>query len=298
MRAFEKKTSGIISSIELRSPRTQILYWIIFLICLVLSVICLFPVVWIVLSSFKDVSELYATPATFFPKTFRLSKIADAWSLMQLGGYLSNSLLLAAGRIMATVLAAGFGGYVMSRLKPKGSAGVMKILFWSMMLPGSVSLVSGYMQAVDFPYVHINFTNNYMYFWLSAMGNAYYTLLFKSFFDSISLSLVEAAKIDGCKEVGIFFKVIVPLSVPIIIVISIFTFNDSWSDFMMPYLLLKDESVKTITQMIFSVKMTGSQVTQDIYLIMILITMLPPLIVFMIFNKSIMNGVNIGGVKG
>lgn len=154
------------------------------------------------------------------------------------------------------------------------------------------------MQAIDFPYLHINFTNKFIYFWLSAIGNSYYTLMFKSFFDSISISLVEAAKIDGCSEFKIFFKLIIPLSIPIVIVISIFTFNDAWSNFMTPYLMLKSENMKTITQMIFEVKMSGSQVSQDIYLIMILMTMVPPMIIFLLFNKHIMNGVNIGGVKG
>ena len=109
---------------------------------------------------------------------------------------------------------------------------------------------------------------------------------------------MEAAKIDGCQELGIFFRIIMPLSIPIVVVIGIFTFNDSWSDFLMPYLLLKDESLKTISQLIFSIKMSGSQVSQDIYLVMVMMSMIPPLIIFLIFNKHIMNGINIGGVKG
>ena len=81
-------------------------------------------------------------------------------------------------------------------------------------------------------------------------------------------------------------------------VVGLFTFNDSWSDFMMPYLLLKEESLQTISQLIFSIRMSGSQVSQDIYLVIVMMSMLPPLIIFLIFNKYIMNGVNIGGVKG
>lgn len=298
MRAFTKKSNGIISSIELKNRKTQILYWCMFLICLVLALICVLPVIWIMFSSLKDISEFYSSPPTIIPKTFQPEKILISWEQLKLGSYLRNTLIIAAGRIIFCIVGTGLAGYVLSRLKPKGTGGMMRILLWSMMLPGSVSLVAGYLQAVDFPYLHINFTNNFTYFWLGALGNAYYTLLFKSFFDSISESLVEAAKIDGCQELGIFFKIIMPLSIPIVVVIGIFTFNDSWSDFLMPYLLLKDESLKTISQLIFSIKMSGSQVSQDIYLVMVMMSMIPPLIIFLIFNKYIMNGINIGGVKG
>lgn len=298
MKAFAKKETGIISSIEFRSAKTQLLYWSIFAVCLILAIICLFPVLWIMFSSLKDVSEFYSSPPTIIPKTFRPEKILTAWSQLNLGSYLRNTLIIAAGRITFCIVSTGLAGYVLSRLKPKGTKLVMRVLLWSMMLPGSVSLVSGYLQAVDFPYLHINFTNNFVYFWLTAMGNAFYTLMFKNFFDSISESLVEAAKIDGCSELGIFFKIIIPLSIPIVVVVGLFTFNDSWSDFMMPYLLLKKESLQTISQLIFSIRMSGSQVSQDIYLVIVMMSMLPPLIIFVIFNKYIMNGVNIGGVKG
>lgn len=298
MSAFDKKKNGIISAIEFRSPKVKIFYWLVFAVCICLAVICIAPIIWIILSAFKDISEFYSSPPTIIPKTFQPWKLKDAWNMMHLGTYLRNSLAIALGEVLFCVVACGFAGYVLSRLKPKGTSLILKVVLLSMMLPGSVSLVSGYMQAIDFPYLHINFTNKFIYFWLSAIGNSYYTLMFKSFFDSISISLVEAAKIDGCSEFKIFFKLIIPLSIPIVIVISIFTFNDAWSNFMTPYLMLKSENMKTITQMIFEVKMSGSQVSQDIYLIMILMTMVPPMIIFLLFNKHIMNGVNIGGVKG
>lgn len=298
MKSFANKKSGIISSIEFKSAKTQLLYWCVFAICLILAIICLFPVLWIMFSSLKDVSEFYSSPPTIIPKTFKPEKILTAWSQLNLGSYLRNTFIIAAGRITFCIIATGLAGYVLSKLKPKGTKLVMRVLLWSMMLPGSVSLIAGYLQAVDFPYLHINFTNNFLYFWLTAMGSAFYTLMFKNFFDSISGSLVEAAKIDGCSELGIFFKIIIPLSIPMLVVIGLFTFNDSWSDFMMPYLLLKQESLQTISQLIFSIKMSGSQVSQDIYLVIVMMSMIPPLIIFIIFNKHIMNGVNVGGVKG
>ena len=165
MRAFTKKSNGIISSIELRNRKTQILYWCMFLICLVLALICVLPVIWIMFSSLKDISEFYSSPPTIIPKTFQPEKILISWEQLKLGSYLRNTLIIAAGRIIFCIVGTGLAGYVLSRLKPKGTGGMMRILLWSMMLPGSVSLVAGYLQAVDFPYLHINFTNNFTYFW-------------------------------------------------------------------------------------------------------------------------------------
>ena len=127
-------------------------------------------------------------------------------------------------------------------------------------------------------------------------ANAFYVLLFKSFFDSISISYVEAARIDGCSDLGIFSHIILPLSRPIVATVSIFTFNAAWAEFLWPYLILKDKALFTVPIQIFRMKSAGFLMDQ--YVIVLLFAMLPSIVMFLIFNKQIMNGISFGGIKG
>ena len=132
--------------------------------------------------------------------------------------------------------------------------------------------------------------------WLMKGANAFNVLLFKSFFDSISISYIEAARIDGCTDLGIFRRIILPLSRPVVATVAIFSFNTSWAEFLWPYLVLKSKTLYTVPVQIFRMKSAGFLMDQ--YVIVLLFAMIPSMIMFMLFQKQIMNGVSIGGIKG
>ena len=119
--------------------------------------------------------------------------------------------------------------------------------------------------------------------------------LFKSFFDSLSISYFEAARVDGCSNIGMFFRIVIPLSLPIIAVIIIFQFNTAWGSFFWPYLLINDPNKVVLGQKLFSMK---SNTPVDEYMCAMIFVIIPPAILYAIFQKQIMGGINIGGVKG
>lgn len=296
MNGFTKKDKGIITSIDLKQRHIRIGYWIVFALLMIISLVVIFPVIWIILSSFKDVNEFLQTPPTLFPKSFHPEKLTQVWEKLGIGRYYFNTFVVALGDLFFAIGINGLAGYVISRLKPKGANVFFILVLWSMMLPSAVSLVPLFITFMDFPMLHINLTNTYWPMWLMKGAGAFYVLLFKSFFDSISISYIEAARIDGCSDFKIFRTIILPLSIPIVTTIAIFSFNTSWSEFLWPYLILKDKELFTVPVQIFRMKTAGFMMDQ--YVIVLFFSMLPCTIIFLLFQKQIMNGVSMGGIKG
>lgn len=291
---FENKDFGIITKVETRYKGMKILYWIMFCILLLTAAICLIPTLWIFSSGLKDTREFYEM--TIIPRTFHPEKFIEIWKRFNFKMYYINSLIQAVGEWGFCIVFNGLTGYVLSRLKPRGGFLVMSLVLLLMMIPNTISMVPLYKTLVDFPIFHFSLLNTYWPLWLSAGANCFNILLFKNFFDTIPSSLIEAAQIDGYSNLRIFFKIVIPLSMPIIAVVSIFSFNASWNSFLWPYLVLTKENLKTVSIFLFCAQ--GAGYPADQYMIMLIFSMLPPIIIFIFMQKQILGGLSVGGVKG
>ena len=138
--------------------------------------------------------------------------------------------------------------------------------------------------------------NTYWPMWLTAAANTFNVILFKNSFDSLSSSYVEAAKLDGCSDIGILVKILLPLSKPIVIYVSIFQLSNAWSNFFMPMLVLNPEKY-TVPVKLMKIK-SDTSIQMNTYFMCMLFASIPIFLIFAIFQKQIMGGVNIGGVKG
>ena len=290
----EINRTGFILPIELKTAKGRTVY-IMILICLLLfSLIFIVPLCWMLLSAFKDTQEFLQIPPSVFPKKISFDKIKEVWFFSNFG----NTYLVT---IYMTVVAVGFmlasnglAGYVLSRLKPKGSTFVKTLVLWTMMIPSTLSIAPKFMTFVDMPLIHINLSNTYWPMWIMAGANAYYTLLFKNFFDGISVSLIEAAQIDGCNKFRVFTRVVLPLSKPIMITVAIFGIMGNWGTFFWPYLMIKDIQLQPIGVRVFLLK---EQLSVDRHLMVLCFSMIPPMIAFLVLQKKILGGLS-GAVKG
>lgn len=287
---------GILTESDLKNTKYKIGYALICLFMLVYAIGVIIPVVWLLLSGFKDVDELYAVPATFFPKHIEFSKLAKVWNEMKFYKYYLNTFFMAGGTVVAECLVSGLAGYVLSRLKPRGSRVIFVLCFCTMLMPGTLRTVPLYMTIKDFPVLHINMLESYWPIWLMAAANSFNIILFKNFFDGISDSLIEAAKIDGGTNLGIFFKIIIPLSVPVFVVVSLFAFNGQMGQFFWPYLLITNKDKTVIGVQLF--RMKSGDYTMDYQMLALIFSIAPQVIIFAIFQRQIMGGINVGGVKG
>lgn len=287
---------GILTNSDMKNPKYKILYAIMLILMVIYCLVSVLPVVWIMLSGFKDVKEMYAVPATFLPKKIELSKLAKVWNELKFYKYYGNTFIMAVGSVITKIVVSGLAGYVLSRLKPKGTKFLLAIIFWIMLIPGTMSTVPLYMEFKSMPLIGINLLETYWPIWLMSAADAFNIILFKNFFDGISNSLVEAAWIDGATNMKIFFRIIIPLSTPVFIVVAMFTFNGQIGNFFWPYLLISLKEKTVLGVQLY--KMKTSTYTMDYQMLALLFSVIPQVIIFAIFQKQIMGGVNIGGVKG
>lgn len=293
---FSDKTSGLLNFSDMKKIRFKFLYAAMFLIMFIISLVCLVPTVWVGLSGFKTVSEMYAVPPTLLPKSCDFGKIIEVWKKVSVARYFGNSVMLIIGCLATDIIINGLTGYVLSRLKPMGSKIMETAVFWSMLLPG-ISMVPLYMTFVDVPLIHVNLIGSYAPIWFMAGANAFNVLLFRNFFNSISMSYLEAARLDGCTDIGFFGRIILPLSKPIIMVVAIFSITGTWGNFMWPYLILGNTAKEPIAVMLYKLS-TSKNIQDNEYMLIMMISIIPMIIVYAFFSKHIIGGLTVGGVKG
>lgn len=289
-KGFESKRVGVISDIDYKQKSVKIVYWLIFIFAVLVAFVCIAPPLWVILSSFKDTKEFYQIPPTLFPKTWDFSKLTNAWKTLDFLKYYKNTFIITIGSILSAIIFNGLSGYVLSKLKPKGWTVVFAVIMGSMMIPAQVSMVPTYINIVN-----LHMLNTYWPMILMAGYNAFLTIVFKSFFDGIPSALIEAAQIDGCTRLGVFFRIVLPLSKAVMFTAAILSFNAAWGDFFWPLLVLKDRSVYTIMVEVYTVQ---QNIAQDQALIILTFAIIPPAIMFVFFQKYIMQGMTMSGIKG
>ena len=297
---FDKKKDaqamGIISKFDMQNPSVKVLYGLIWFFLILAVLLCFVPPLWCMTSALKDSREFFSVPATIIPRSFHPEKLWETWEMLNFGQAYINTVIVLCGSLVMSLVCNGMMGYVLSRLRPRGYKLVLSLVLWTLMLPQSVSQVPLFKNFLSLPILGINITESYLPMWLLAGANAFYVLIFKSFFDSIPQSLIEAARLDGCTNLGIFFRVMLPLSKPVLMVIAIFTINASWSDFFWPYLVLGSRS-ELYTVMVKIFYMAGWY-SEDIQVVALIFTIIPPTILFLFFQRYIMSGFTLSGIKG
>ena len=292
------KTEGIITSIEYKKPAYKILYVAILLILFVAVLAAIIPVLWLFMAGFKDASEVFKAPFTFWPKSIDLGKIVDVWKTVGFTKYFLNTLLLVMGSVVCAVFFNGLLAYAVSIIRPKGHKIVYGMILGSYMIPAVASLVPLY---ANINSLGLKGYATYIPLCLLYGANSYYFMMIKNYFDTIPAPLIEAARIDGCSNMRIFFKVVLPLSRPIVGVVSIFAMTAAWADFLLPYLLLQDDALYTAMVKVYNLSTSMANMSNfgiDKYLMAITITIIPQVFLFAIFQKQIMGTGATSGIKG
>lgn len=290
MSKFKNKDNGIITWMDLKRPSIKILYYVLFAICLLATIISIAPPIWVFLSSFKDIKEFTLEP-TLLPKEFDFSKFASTWNSLKFYKFYVNSFISIAGSLVCAIVFNGLLAFAISIIKPKGSKVIYGLVLGSLMVPATTGLVPLFLNINK-----LGLSGTFYPLWFSIGANAFYVVLFKQFFDTLPKSIIEAARLDGCNNLQLFWKVVMPLSKPIIIVVGMYAINAAWSDFLLPYLVLNNSGHETVMVRLFQFR-NGK--TSDVDIIRaIVFAIIPLVILFTAFQKQITQSNNHAGVKG
>ncbi|ROR31829.1 multiple sugar transport system permease protein [Mobilisporobacter senegalensis] len=287
---YNKKTDGTIRFYDLHSTKTKIMCVVIFVLCLGIMVFSLFPSIWVFLASFKDIKE-FRRNTTILPESFNIQTYIKTWNDLKFIQYYINSFISVTGCAICAVVFNGLLAYGLGVLKPRGYKIIYGLVMWSLLIPTTTSVVALF---VNINRVGLN--KSFIPIWLSLGANAFYVILFKQFFEGIPKEFIEAAKLDGASSLRIFRSVILPLSQSIVMVVIIFAVNAAWSDFLLPYLVLGGSGKETVMVRLF--QFNTSNATDVEVLRGVAFSIIPPIILFAIFQKQITLSVSAGGIKG
>lgn len=283
--------TGVIRDYDMHSPSVRIGYGVILFLCVLMVILAVFPLLWVVLAGFKDLKE-FVSSTSIFPRSFSPEPFATTWSQLGIAKNYLNSLIFVVGSVVCALTFNGLLGYGLGILKPKGHKIVKRLVMLSLLMPTTISIVPLFMNIQN-----LGLGNSFVPLWLSYGANAMYVILFVQFFESLPRSIVEASRIDGCSQLQTFFHIVLPLSKPICAVIAIFAVNAAWSDFLLPYLVLRGGNLQTVMVRLF-VFSTEQTVNADTMMRSVVFSMIPPIILFFIFQKQLTENAVSVGIKG
>jgi multiple sugar transport system permease protein len=291
-------TRTLISDTELRRGRTRVLYFATLAVVTVLfALVFLFPLYWMITGAVKAPAEFALTPPTFVPQSFHAQSYADAWQRMEIGRYFVNTVGYAVGGWLIQLVIDVAVAYALSKLRPLLGRLVLGLMLASLMLPTAALLVPAYLTVSDLPIFHLNLLNTPWALWLPGAANAFNIYVLKRFFDQIPNDLLDSASLDGAGRGRILWNIVLPLSRPVLGVVSIFAIIGIWKDFLWPLLVLQDPKSQTLSVALSRLSNT-SQVPPTEMMAGLVIASVPMIIVFLIFQRGIISGLSAGGVKG
>jgi len=289
-------TRTLVSPAALARPRGRAVYWSVFTgVVLLFALAFLFPVYWMVTGAMKSPDEVTQTPPTLIPKHWHLTGYTDAWDLMQLPQHLWNTVVQAAGAWLFQLVLCTAAAYALSKLKPAFGKLILGGILATLMVPAQALVVPKYLTVADLPLIHTSLLNDPLGIWLPAVANAFNLYLLKRFFDQIPRDVLEAAEIDGAGKLRILWSIVLPMSRPVLGVVSIFALVAVWQDFLWPLMVFSDTDKQPISVALV-------QLSQNIQLTVLIAAMviasIPMVAMFLIFQRHIIAGISTGSTKG
>jgi len=288
---------GALSSADWRRPHVRRTMRTVHVVLLVLLVIAgLGPMVLLAKFAITPTQDILRTPMEVFPHGTAWDNVSKAWTDVRVSLYFFNTVVIAAGSWLVQIVVATTGGYALSVLRPRYARWVSGAVLGTLFVPAIVLLVPLYLTILNPPLLGESLINTYWAVWLPAGASAFNILLVQRFFDNLPREVFEAAKVDGAGPLRLFWSIVLPMSRPILGVVSVFAVIASWKDFLWPLLVLRDPNLQPL-----SVRLPTLQHTTDlgVFLAALAISTLIPVAMFMVFQRMFLRSAGLGGaVKG
>ncbi|WP_445623832.1 carbohydrate ABC transporter permease [Lacticaseibacillus paracasei] len=259
-----------------------------------ISLVLLTPLLWMIFTSLKPMTEIVQFPPTFFPKTIHWENYLMAINSFPFWSYAKNTLIIAGSVVIGNVLANSFIAYGFAKLNFPGKRILFALVLSTMMIPGFVTMIPQYVI-----FSKIGWVGTYLPLIVpSFFGNAFNIFLMRQFYLSISNELIEAAQLDGANHLYIWSHLMIPLTKPALITIAINSFNGAWNDFLGPLLYIKDQRQYTLQ---IGLQVFKNQSTTQWHYLMAgaVLVLLPTILLFFFAQRYFIEGMNLtAGTKG
>ncbi|GAA1779746.1 carbohydrate ABC transporter permease [Agromyces lapidis] len=289
---------GVVSAAERRNPSVRLgLSGVHLVLFTGLVVAGLGPLLWLAKAAVTPTQDTLRQPLALWPNGIDWANLPQAWNDVHIDQFFWNTIVIAAGSWASQLVVATTAGYALSVLRPRYAPILNGAILATMFIPAVVLLVPLYLTIVNPPLPgDVSLLNNYLAVWLPAAANAFNILLVKRFFDALPREVFEAARTDGAGPFRLFWSIVLPMSKPILGVVSVFAIIAAWKDFLWPMLVLPDPAVQPLSVRLPAVQQS---IELDVFLAALAISTLIPVALFLLFQGVFLRSAGLGGaVKG
>lgn len=261
-----------------------------------LVVVCLGPLLWLAKSAVTPTQDTLRSPISLWPNGPDISILSQAWTELGLSAYLVNTVVIAAGSWAVQVVVATTAGYALSVLRPRFGRILYGAVLATMFVPVVLLLVPLYLTVLSLPVVGWSLVGTYAGAFLPAGASAFNVVIMKRFFDSLPREILDAARIDGAGAYRLFWSVVLPMSRPVLGVVSVFAVLAAWKDFIWPLIVLPDPAKQPIAVRLPSIAPT---IDLSVLLAAMAISAALPILFFLAFQRLFLRSEGLeGAVKG
>jgi multiple sugar transport system permease protein len=262
-----------------------------------LGFIMIYPILWLFASSLKGPSEIWTNVSSLIPRNITIENYTNGWA--GFGGitfttFFKNSFIYAIVATIGSVLSSAVVAYAFAKIRFVGSRFWFTLMMLTLMLPVQVQLIPQYIV-----FSQLDWINTFKPLLIPRFfGHPFFIFLMIQFMRGIPLELDEAAEIDGCGKAGIFFRIILPLIQPALITSAIFSFYWTWEDFMTPLIYLNDPKLYTVSLALRTFADPSGQTDWGAIFAMMSVSLIPVFVIFILFQKYLVEGISTTGLKG
>jgi multiple sugar transport system permease protein len=260
---------------------------------IVLSVIFLVPLLWLVTSSLKTDDQIFKFPPEWIPAPLTFANYPAGLTFIPFWRYLLNTTVICVLSVLGTLLSCSLVAYGLARIRWRGRNVLFYIILGTMMLPFQVTMVPVFVMFATIGWVDTFWPLIAPHF----LGNAFFIFLMRQFFLTIPPELTEAARIDGCSDWGIYRRIIIPLSKPVLATVGLFAFMAAWNDYLGPLIYLADESKYTLSLGLASFSSQYGSYPGMLMAVTTVITV-PIIAIFFFAQRTFIQGITLTGIKG
>ena len=284
--------------IQKTSLRQKIVFALVqvflYVFLLLMAVIVLFPFYWMIISSLKSLSVYRESVPTFFPRKVMFSNYAQAFTSANLGRLFMNTLYVGVVSTILSLVITILSAFAFARLEFKGKNALFAALLATMMIPGELFTITNYSTVTKLGWI-----NTYTVLIVPFLVSVFYIYLLRQNFMQIPDELYLAAKVDGTSDLKYLCKVMIPLSLPTLISITILKMMGAWNSYIWPRLVANDEAHRMITNGLRNAfTETTGDVNYPVQMAAVALVSFPLFLVFVFLRKYIMKGVSRSGIKG
>ncbi len=291
-------TRTLISSVQLNRRRGRIAYRVVLTVAIVVfTLVFIGPMYFLFTDGLKSTAESIATPPTLYPHHIYPGGYVQAFDRLDVARLMWNTVYYAFGALAFQLVFDVAAAYSLSALRPVLGQPVFFLMLATLMIPATVLVVPQYVTVADLPILHLNLIGSPAAIWLPSVANAFNIFLLKRFFDSIPRDYLDAAKVDGASPLLILARIVLPISRPIIAVVSIFGLVAVWKDFLWP-LLVEYGYSPTRETLNVGIWQASVGTPQNLIIAASAMAAIPTIAFFLIFQRNIMAGLTAGGIRG